>query len=255
LEYPLRSDRPFGGKFINHIRSCEPISLILFAILSGGSLAFAKLASEMLEGETWAFDENTLMFFRQPNDLSVPIGPGWLTHVVRDLTSLGGTTVLSLVTLLTVLYLLLIRKRAAGIFVFVAVAGGWALSTGIKLIIARPRPLVVPHLVDVHDLSFPSGHAMLSAVTYLTLGALLSRLQTTFSARAYMIGVAVFLTTIIGSSRVYLGVHYPTDVLGGWCAGATWAALCWVVARGCVFSPMVRTDEITSGESDTPAFL
>ncbi|CAN7635847.1 phosphatase PAP2 family protein [Rhizobium sp. LjRoot98] len=233
----MQSDRPLAGNLIDRIRSCEPITLVLFAILSGGGLAFMKLASEMLEGETWAFDDNILKFFRQPNDLSVPIGPDWLTHVVRDLTSLGGTTVVSLVTVLTVIYLLLIRKRAAGIFVFVSVVGGWALSTCIKMTIARPRPLIVPHLVDVHDLSFPSGHAMLSAVTYLTLGALLSRMQTTFAARAYIIVVAVLLALIIGCSRIYLGVHYPTDVLGGWCAGATWAALCWMLARARLSPP------------------
>ena len=230
----MQPDPPPTGKLLNRIRSCEPGTLMLFAILSGGSLAFIELASEMLEGETWAFDENILKFFRQQSDLSVPIGPRWLTHMVRDLTSLGGTTVLSLVTFLTVTYLLLIRKRAASGFVFIAVIGGWALSTGIKLTIARPRPLVVPHLIEVHDLSFPSGHAMLSAVTYLTLGALLSRMQKTFTARVYMIVVAVLLTLIIGTSRVYLGVHYPTDVLGGWCAGGSWAALCWILARKCI---------------------
>ena len=228
----MKFDRPLVGRLIHHVRSCEPVTLVLFAILSGGGLAFAKVASEMLEGETWAFDENILRFFRQPSDLSVPIGPSWLTHVMRDLTSLGGATVLSLIALLTVSYLLLIRKRAAGLFVLVAVVGGWALSTGIKLAVARPRPIVVPHLVDVHDLSFPSGHAMLSAVTYLTLGALLSRMQATFAARAYVIAAALLMTLIVGFSRIYLGVHYPTDVLGGWCAGATWAALCWMLARG-----------------------
>lgn len=219
------------GKLVDRLKSSEPITLVLFIILSGGGFAFLRLASEILEGETWAFDEAILRLFRQPSDLSVPIGPDWLTHVVSDLTSLGGTTVLALVTLFTVIYLLLIRQRAVGLFVFLAVVGGWALSTVLKLGIARPRPLVVPHLVDVHDLSFPSGHAMLSAVTYLTLAALLSRTQPRYAVRVYMITAALLLTFVIGFSRVYLGVHYPTDVLGGWCAGATWAVFCWLLAK------------------------
>lgn len=202
-----------------------------FAAASGGAFVFVRLASEVVEGETRAFDEAILRALRQPGDLSTPIGPGWLTHVVTDITSLGGTTVLTLVTVCTVGYLLLALRRQTGAFVLLSVLGGWLLSTLLKIGIARPRPDIVPHLVDVHDLSFPSGHAMLSAVTYLTLGLLLSCVQSSRATRLYVIAVALMLTLLVGLSRVYLGVHYPTDVLGGWCAGATWATICWMISR------------------------
>ncbi|WP_320202015.1 MULTISPECIES: phosphatase PAP2 family protein [Agrobacterium] len=219
------------ARVLTLLKDVHPIVIAMFLTVFGGTLLFLGLTSEMLEGETRAFDESILLSLRRPDDLSVPIGPGWLTHVVDDITSLGGTTVLCLITVLTVVYLLIMRQRSTGVFVALSVLGGWAISTSLKIGIARPRPEIVPHLISVNDLSFPSGHAMLSTVTYLTLGALLSRVQTTKASRIYFIAVAIFLSIIIGFSRIYLGVHYPTDVLGGWCAGASWAMLCWILAR------------------------
>ena len=100
----------------------------------------------------------------------------------------------------------------------------------LKQIFERGRPDLVPHAVQVFSASFPSGHATLSAVTYLTLGALVARLAPHRLAKAYVLGVAIVLTLLVGTSRVYLGVHWPTDVLAGWCVGAAWAIACWLVA-------------------------
>ena len=116
-------------------------------------------------------------------------------------------------------------KRGAAFLVVVAVVGGMLLSTGLKLGFERPRPDLVPHGARVYTASFPSGHAMLSAVTYLTLGALLARVQERRRVKAFFIGLAVVLTLLVGVSRVYLGVHWPSDVLAGWCVGAAWAVL------------------------------
>jgi undecaprenyl-diphosphatase len=220
---------------VSHARqrlgSFEPMAVAIFCIASGAAFVFFRLTSEMLEGETRGFDDALLRALRQPGDLSLPIGPPWMTKAFTDLTSLGGITVLSLLTTLAVVYLLIIRQRARALFVLISILGGWLVSNGIKLGVARPRPDLVTHLVDVHDFSFPSGHAMLSAVTYLTLGLLLARTQRGWAARAYFVGTALLLTLLIGISRIYLGVHYPTDVLGGWSAGAAWASGCWLIAR------------------------
>ncbi len=221
----------FGRRVVQRISTFEPISLVLVALAAGGLFLFIKLAGEVLEGETAAFDEKLLLLLRIADDPGTPIGPYWLSHAVDDITALGGVTVLSLMTIMILGYLLLARRLHIAIFTFAAVAGGWLLSAALKLGIARPRPDIVPHLVEVSDLSFPSGHAMLSAVTYLTLGALLSRAESSRVTRLYTMGVAIFLTLVVGLSRIYLGVHYPTDVLGGWCAGASWALVCWVIAR------------------------
>lgn len=230
LPAPLR-------RLVGRLKSVEPLGLVIFGVVSGGLLAFQWLASEVLEGETKGIDETVLLALRQPGDVSRTIGAAWLSHAATDITSLGGVTVLTLATLLTVLYLLSVRRKGMALFVFLAIASGWLLSTSLKILIARQRPDIVPHLVDINDSSFPSGHAMLSAVTYLTLGGLLARNQPTRAARIFMLATGVFLTLIIGSSRVLLGVHYPTDVLGGWCAGATWALMCWYLARRLIASP------------------
>ncbi len=227
----------FRQRVIDRFMTFEPIGLMMFALLAGGAFVFFKLTSEVLEGETRAFDERILLALRSTADLSQPVGPYWLSHAVNDITALGGTTVLALMTVMATTFLLLSRQRAIAAFMFLSIVGGWLASALLKIGIARPRPDLVPHLVEVHDLSFPSGHAMLSAVTYLTLGALLSRAQQYRSTRIFLIGSAIVLTLIIGLSRIYLGVHYPTDVLGGWCAGATWALGCWMIARRFIWSP------------------
>ena len=191
---------------------------------------FVSLADEMLEGETHAFDRMLLLALRNPADLAVPIGPPWLEICARDLTSLGGIPVLTLVTLCAAGFLLVVRKHHWALLLVIAVGGGLLLASGLKELFDRPRPELVPHIVQVATLSFPSSHAMLSAVTYLTLGALLARAQPRRRVKAYLLGVGIVLTLLIGSSRVYLGVHWPTDVLAGWCTGAAWAMLCWTVA-------------------------
>ncbi|MGZ2504587.1 phosphatase PAP2 family protein [Rhizobium leguminosarum] len=228
--------------FLARLSAYEPLTLITLASIAGGLFVLQRLTSEVLEGETFRFDEAILLALRQQSELAVPIGPGWLTHAVGDITSLGGITVLSLMTILVTVYLLLDRRWPIAIFVFSSVLTGWLTSTLLKILVARPRPDIVPHLVEVSDLSFPSGHAMVSAVTYLTLGALLARTQRYPSTRIFVMGTGVFLAVIIGLSRIYLGVHYPTDVLAGWCAGALWALGCWLISKR--FIPSRAPDDV-----------
>ncbi|MGG7579668.1 phosphatase PAP2 family protein [Rhizobium sp. Nf11,1] len=232
------------------LNAYEPLALITVASIAGGLFLLQRLTSEVIEGETLRFDESILLALRHQGDLSMPIGPAWLTHAVGDITSLGGITVLSLMTVLITVYLLLDRRWPIAIFVFSSVLSGWLASTLLKILVARPRPDVVPHLVEVSDLSFPSGHAMVSAVTYLTLGALLARTQRYPSTRIFVMGAGVFLAVIIGLSRIYLGVHYPTDVFAGWCAGALWALGCWLVSKQFISSrPVDDSVETAAGDS------
>jgi undecaprenyl-diphosphatase len=209
------------------------VELAVLATIGLGAaalLGFMLLIEQVIDGETHAFDEAVLRALRSPTDPADPLGPWWVEQIFKDLTALGGSTVLTLITAAVVGYLLIDRKRAAARLVLVSVGGGVLLSSLAKNLVARPRPELVAHMVEVHTLSFPSGHAMMSAVTFLTLGALLARVQPHRRLKAYLLGVAVILTVLVGVSRVYLGVHWPTDVLAGWCAGAAWAILCWTVA-------------------------
>jgi len=192
---------------------------------------FAKTATELREGDLQDFDDGVLRMLRSPDDPNVPIGPTWLIQAAIDVTALGGTTVLALFLTIVVGYLALESRYDAVVLVVVATAGGGLLGEGMKWWFARARPQIVPHLVNVGSASFPSGHSMLALVTFLTLGALLARFVQRRRTRTYCITVSLLLSLLVGLSRIYLGVHYPTDVLAGWSVGLAWALLCWLVAR------------------------
>jgi undecaprenyl-diphosphatase len=202
-------------------------ALLVIAVLAG---AFGIIADEMTEGETAAFDSAILMLFRDPANPANLAGPLWLQEAVRDVTSLGSFVVLAFVLLLVVMGLVLSGRRGTAIFVAGSVIGGEILSTILKAIFNRGRPdYVDPE--RILSASFPSGHAALSAVVYLTLGAILAGSTEKLSLRVFYIGTAIFLTLAVGLSRVWLGVHYPTDVLAGWALGIAWALLSGVAFR------------------------
>ncbi|MEA2559495.1 MAG: undecaprenyl-diphosphatase [Acidobacteriota bacterium] len=209
----------------------ELAPLLAIVLVAGGVWLFAELAGEVKEGETRQIDEAILMAMRNPADASDPLGPRWLEEMERDFTALGGVGVLSVLTLAVSAFLALDRKGRTAILVLIAVGGALVLSFLLKSGFQRPRPELVPHGSYVYTTSFPSGHSMLSAATYLTLGALLARVQPRRRLKILLLGFATLLTLIVGCSRVYLGVHWPTDVLAGWTAGAIWALVCWLIAR------------------------
>ena len=200
-------------------------AVIAIGIAALGALAFKMIADEALEGDTHAFDTSILMALREPGDAENPIGPDWLADVMADVTALGGSAVLTLLVVGVVVYLLSVGKRGTALLVGGAVGSGAILSTFLKLGFDRPRPDLVAHLSHAYSSSFPSGHAMLSAVTYLTLGVLLARAHERRRTKIIVMTYGVTLTVLIGLSRIYLGVHWPTDVMAGWALGAAWAAL------------------------------
>lgn len=192
---------------------------------------FLSIADEIQEQETREIDERILLALRNPADYSDPLGPGWLEEMGRDFTALGGVGVLTLLTLGTCIYLLMIGRARAALFTVAAIGSGWLVSNALKMGFDRPRPDLVPHGSIVYTASFPSGHAMMSAVTYLTLAVLLGRAVPSWRLRLFFLLSAMFLTMLAGASRVYLGVHWPTDVVAGWAVGAAWAGMCWLVER------------------------
>ena len=205
--------------------------LLAGIVVAGGLWGFIEMAEVARDTTAHAFDTDILLAFRESGITDDPVGPPWLEEAVRDITGLGSMIVLVLVTAATIFYLLLIGKRREALLMLVAVGGGQILSSLLKLGIDRPRPDLVPHLAEVQTLSFPSGHAMMAAVTYLTLGSMLAGIVPGRATKIYVLGVAVLVTLMVGLSRIYLGVHWPSDVLAGWCAGFAWAMLCWLVAR------------------------
>lgn len=243
----IEPSRPvsFHGRVTAFARA-EAALLIAFLAVCALMSVFWMVADAVVEGEGAALDAGIITAFRDPADLSRAIGPFWLQEAARDVTALGSTVVLIFVLAVGVGYLWLTRRRGDAVLLLIAVVGGQMLSSGLKWLFARPRPDIVPHLVEVSTASFPSGHSTLSAVAYLTIGALIARVHTRKRVKLYVLGMAVVLTVAIGISRVYLGVHWPSDVLAGWALGAGWALACWSVAVRLRRTVTVDPPEISS---------
>jgi undecaprenyl-diphosphatase len=193
--------------------------------------AFVALAGEVVDGDTGALDTRVLLALRRADNPAIPIGPEWLQTALLDVTALGGPTVIWLVVAAVIGFLCLQARYRTALVIAAAAGSGELLNHVLKLLFMRPRPSVVPHLRDVGSASFPSGHTMESAIVYLTLGVMLMRVAEGRIAKIYCLGVAVMVTVLVGTSRVYLGVHYPTDVLGGWILGFLWASVWWFTER------------------------
>lgn len=225
-----------------------------------GVWVFVELTGEVLEGDVRAVDEAILLAMRNPNDLSDPVGPAWFEEMVRDVTALGGTAIIWLVTCGGALYLFLIGRRASALLLLVTVCGAVALNLALKAGFDRPRPELVPHGSRVYQTSFPSGHSMTATAAYLALGILAARVQTQRRAALLIMAFAMLISVLVGVSRVYLGVHWPTDVLAGWIAGGVWALFCGLVVWWLRASRLerqrtfmgegdaVQTGDVTSGK-------
>ena len=196
-----------------------------------GLAVFTALAAQLGTPSVQRFDETVVRSLRNAEDLAQPIGPAWFKELARDFTALGGYGILSTITILVTTFLHLERRPARAHFVVVAIVAGYSLSMTLKALIARPRPDIVPWLSHVHSSSFPSGHSMMSAVVYLSLGLMLSDLTSRRLVKTFVVVAPLTISALVGLSRVYMGVHYPTDVVAGWWLGISWSLACWLAIR------------------------
>ena len=197
-------------------------------IVALGVMTFIELADDMTEADGQAMDQSILAWM-QPV-AGEPRGPWWMTEAAADLTSLGGISVLALFATIAVVFLIIQRKRLSAVLLVVGLAGGVALSEGLKAIFGRERPPSAFQAVETINASFPSGHALLSTVFYLSLGVMLTRAFPKRGGKAFVLGAAMLIALLIGTTRMYLGAHWASDVFAGWCAGAAWAMALWLVA-------------------------
>lgn len=224
---PIRGRRHVGswaGRYDTRV--------VIAALVVGiGVLLLVWLGHYVSAHETHRLDRDIVLMFRAAGDPTNPIGPRWLEEIGRDLTALGGIATLTLLTTSTLCYAWMRREKVTAWVIVASVVGAVVLSSALKIFYGRARPDFVTHHSIVYSKSFPSGHSMLAAATYLTLAAILVRLQPNRRLKLFIVTVACVLTGLTGVSRVYLGVHWPSDVLAGWAAGAAWAALVWFSMR------------------------
>ena len=219
--------------FLNRLKTAffrAPLVAILGIVILASIWGFLKLASEVKESDTRHFDEAILLAMREPGNPADPIGSPRVEEMARDLTALGGFTLLTGVTLVSFGVALFAGRRRLAVLALIFVVVGMVAMNLIKRGYDRPRPELVKHEMLTYNSSFPSGHSMMAAMVYLTIGILLARTQTKKRVRVFIVATSVLITVLVGVSRVYLGVHWPTDVLAGWTLGGTWAVLFWLVA-------------------------
>lgn len=210
-----------------------PAAILLIAAL--GAFLFLDLSHELAEGELQQVDQKIILLLRTPGDISDPRGPQWLEETALEITAIGGYPLVTLSVAAVIGLLLVTQRYGPALYVFLSIVSGALVSTGLKYYFGRPRPDLVDHLDTVHTPSFPSGHALMTTLAYLTLAALVIRFFDDWRVRAYVLFVAVFIAFIVGVSRVYLGVHWPTDVLAGWALGTAWACLSSLVVSALQF--------------------
>jgi undecaprenyl-diphosphatase len=210
------------------VARAEIAALAALLVVTLGVMTFVEVADDATEADGQAFDMAVLTWLQPvPGDAR---GPWWVEEAAADLTSLGGISVLALFAVIAVIFLVMQRKRLSALLLVLGLAGGVALSEGLKAVFERARPPAAYQAVETINASFPSGHALLSTVFYLTLGVMLTRAFARRRFKAFALGCGVALALIIGLTRVYLGAHWASDVIAGWCAGAAWAMALWLVS-------------------------
>jgi undecaprenyl-diphosphatase len=226
-------------------------ALVLAAASAALAVGFLSLSRAVVRGSTENLDRRVLLAMREADDPADPVGPRWFEEGCRDVTALGGTTVLVLIVATVTAFFWLAGMRHTAIYLAFAVIGALLLNLGMKQAFDRPRPELVSHGARVYSTSFPSGHSMLAATVYLTLGMVASRVVPRRRLKFLLLAVAMLVTVAVGSSRVYLGVHWPTDVLAGWAVGGAWALVCWCGAawlqdRGLIEHDIYHPEDQTS---------
>ena len=221
---------PFARRAFALARA-EIAALGALLVVALSSLTFADLAEDMGEPDGQVFDTRLLHVLRPyADDPSRPWGPWWLKEAASDITSLGGISVLALFATIVIVFLLIQRKWLSSVLLVVGLGGGVILSEGLKAVFERDRPPVIYQATETINASFPSGHALLSAVFYLSLGVMLTRAFPQRRFKAYVLGVGIVITLLIGVTRIYLGAHWASDVFAGWSVGAAWAMALWLVS-------------------------
>ncbi|MCB1504718.1 MAG: phosphatase PAP2 family protein [Hyphomicrobiaceae bacterium] len=176
-------------------------------------------------------DYNLMAALHEPYDSYDPIGPIWLDSAMRDISALGSNIVLAGIVIIATILLTFVHRIGPAVMLVSATTAAFLLNNLLKLLFDRTRPDFLADSVVVSSSSFPSSHAMLSVVVYLLLAAIAAREMTAKSQVTTTLSIAVIVALTVGFSRIYLGAHWPSDVLAGWLLGAACALAAWQLSR------------------------
>jgi undecaprenyl-diphosphatase len=224
--------RPFLIRALTVART-EMAALTALLVAALGVMSFIEIADDMTEADGQALDQQVLALMRPyADDPGRPWGPWWLKEAAADITSLGGISVLGLFALIVIVFLLSQRKWLSSLLLALGLIGGVVLSEGLKAVFERERPPAAMQAVETLNASFPSGHALLSTVFYLSVAVMLTRAFPRQRFKIFVLGVGIVMALLVGLTRIYLGAHWATDVFAGWAVGSAWAMVLWLVAYG-----------------------
>ncbi|MFN7129041.1 MAG: phosphatase PAP2 family protein [Brevundimonas sp.] len=224
--------RPFLIRALTVART-EIAALTALFVAALGVMTFIEIADDMTEADGQAFDQQVLALLRPyADDPGRPWGPWWLKEAAADITSLGGISVLGLFALIVIVFLLSQRKWLSSLLLALGLVGGVMLSEGLKAVFERERPPQLMQAVETINASFPSGHALLATVFYLSVAVMLTRAFPRQRFKIFVLGVGMVMALLVGLTRIYLGAHWATDVFAGWAVGSAWAMVLWLVAYG-----------------------
>jgi len=227
---PLAASKQFFIRALTLARA-EITALAALLIAAIGVMTFVEVADDMTEADGQAFDRQVLAMLRPyADDPGRPWGPWWLEEAAADITSLGGISVLGLFALIVVVFLLSQRKWLSASLLALGLVGGVLLSEGLKAVFERERPPAAAQAVETINASFPSGHALMATVFYLSIAVMLTRAFPRRRFKAFVLGVGILLAVLVGLTRIYLGAHWASDVFAGWAVGAAWAMALWLAS-------------------------
>jgi undecaprenyl-diphosphatase len=212
-----------------------------------GWAGFAVIAWAVHSGHTAAIDKAGILFWRG-SDLQ-PSGSPAVLEDVRDVTALGGVLLRNFFALMAVVALLFLKLRREATLLVLTVMVGWIVNSGLKHLVGRARPEIVPHLMEASGNSFPSGHSFNSAVVYLSIALAFAAISPRESVRLTIVATALVVSLLIAWTRVWLGVHWPSDVTAGWLGGVAWA----FTASALLYRPAKAAADTVSAATDTPA--
>lgn len=219
-----RSSRWLWGR----LRALEARTLIVIMAIAAALLAFLRLGDGVRAGRTLDIDRRIILALRDPAHPGQPRGSFWTRDILHDLTALGGVGVLTLTVVVATIFLWVNGRRRHAAVLLGTVGAATVVGELIRSSYHRARPDLLAYGDYFSESSFPSGHSNIATVVWMTLALIVASLERSRVGKVTAFAAGGFISLTAGAARVYFGVHWPSDVLGGWILGSSWALAAWI---------------------------